>query len=227
MPIAWDNRPDSPRRRNKLQLIRTPRGGKLQGIFLSTEAVGVWTHYYGGRTQPCQQEECEICAHQVTRRHHVYAAIWSPETQKSVLLEMTENAGEELLNRAEQKQSIRGLKFKTHRVNMKPNAPVTLVVMEDASALYQLPPEPDVVEALLIIWHLANDPRYKVKTDPLTRVKPHFRKQKGTNGTGDKKPDQANGLEHPGRLGSANGLHQQGQGPGDLPARSPFEPTDD
>lgn len=227
MAIDWDDRPDTPRLRNKCQLVRTPRGGKIQAVIISTAAQAVWTHYYGGRTQPCSGADCEMCEAQGTRRRHVYVAIWNPDTAKTVMLEVTDTAGVELLLWKQEGRPLRGRMIRTVRLNSRVNAPVEVTIGDDVSAKYQLPPEPEIRDSLRIIWHLAHDPSAYTDAEQGTRVRPHIRRKKATNGANQQEPDQANGLQQPGRLGGTNGVHLEAQSNGRFSPRSTSESTFD
>lgn len=227
MPIYWDDSDDVPEVRNKWQIIRVPRGGKIVCLALSHHVLGVWTHYYGGRTQPCRRDDCKMCVEQGTRRRHLYLGIWNPETGHKNLLELTAAAGFQLLGMKKNDQSVRGRKLTLTRVNKRINSPIQVEIGEDYSGKYQLPTEPAIAESLRIIWHLTTDATFYDQLPEGTPVRPHIRRKKATDGANSKEPDQAHGLQQPGRLGGTNGVHLEAQGNGRFSPRSSSEPTFD
>lgn len=225
MPIAWDYDDDVPALRNLWQLIRCPRKGRLNAMVISTYCEAVWTHYYGGRTQPCRGEDCQMCREQGTRRRHIYVGIWHPESNDRNLLEITDRAGKIFLDRRKDKASSRGHRISIERTGPKANSPVLLTFGENIGAKYVIPPEPDIRACLRVIWHMTNDPDAYTDAEKTSFVRGHHRKKGDENGASAAKPNGDLRSKLPGRPGSINRLHEPERENGHLPPSSSSEPA--
>lgn len=61
MPTFSHNVPDDPRGPS-FPIIRTPIGKPIAAIVTSLNLVGCYTHYWKGRTVPCEGSGCRLCA---------------------------------------------------------------------------------------------------------------------------------------------------------------------
>lgn len=60
MPTFSDNVPDDPRGPS-FPIVRTPLGRPLVAIVTSPNLVGCYTHFFHGRTIPCEGSGCRLC----------------------------------------------------------------------------------------------------------------------------------------------------------------------
>lgn len=227
MAIRWDNSHDTQRRSNKWQLRRTPQGGKLKGLILTDQPLGVWTHYYGGRTVPCESEACPACIDGQNPRKHWYVAQWDPTRDDRWILELTDRGADELILQVSKGARLRGRHLTTYRTNSRANGPVEAVLGEDHSSRYQLPPAPDIRQALLIIWGIETPDNPITGERGTVRVRGYRRRKGNDHGTNQPPNAGTNGTQQPGRLGSTHGLHEQAAENGRVPEESTFEPSHD
>lgn len=69
MPTFTRNVPDDPRGPS-FPIVRTPPAKPLIGIITSEDLVGCYTHYYKGRTVPCDGKACQQCIDKVGIHHY-------------------------------------------------------------------------------------------------------------------------------------------------------------
>jgi hypothetical protein len=164
MPTFRNNLPTSARTEN-LKLRRVPPRGPLQAIILSTELTVVDTHYWRGRTCPCERElnpegftiddsNCEACQHKQGYRPHVYVACWDPRAEIRFLLEITPHAAKPLADYIADRGTLRGCSIYATRPKGKENAAVTITTAPVNQSITRLPNPPDVPAALAILWRL-------------------------------------------------------------------------
>lgn len=148
-----DTPPKDPRG-NSLELKRCPTMRPFQGIILSDGLIGTNTHYYKGRTIPCDSEGCPACGDGLPWRWHCWVPLFSPSTQVSVLFEMTARCAETCQAYRETYGSLRGAWMKAQRANSSPNSKVHLSLTPADLREIKLPECPDVLGALSIIWNI-------------------------------------------------------------------------
>ena len=59
--VNWMNNPPDDQNQLSFRIIRTPAKGKITGIVLSPEPLGVLLHFWHGRSVPCDPRRCEAC----------------------------------------------------------------------------------------------------------------------------------------------------------------------
>lgn len=225
--IEWTNDPGEQGTRNRWHIQRVGRAGQIMGIFVATAHVGVFTHYVSNRTQPCRGDDCEGCRAKQRREWHAYIPVFNASKNVQFMLELTARAAEPIIAHVNAGKSLRGWTFKAWRIGPKINSPVDVQLIADESAKYQLPSPPNIIECLLKTWRLQDDPTARIAAPKTTTVREHKRR-KDTSHEGSEKLVQANGTEHPGGLGSANGVHQPTEKiTGRISPSAPTEPTID
>lgn len=152
---TFTNQPPPDPRGHSLPLMRTPTGRPLTGIVTSADLVGTPTHYWHGRTVPCDVENCEPCQNGMPWRWHGYVSAFQPTDALHFLYEFTARASEAFTKYRDAYASLRGCLFQARRVNMAPNARVTIRTQPADLAKVTLPQPPDLVRCLSIIWNIA------------------------------------------------------------------------
>jgi len=188
---TFSNCPPSDERAYALPLARTPANGKLRGIITTNDLVGCATHWFGGRTVPCEDTECKACLEGVPWRWHSYVAAILSNTRLHVLLEFTAQATESLINYRTAHGTLRGCLIDCHRHRNRHNGRVIVATDTADLEIVKLPPEPNVIKALSIIWNL---PAPQMDATELCREHPRITFTK-PNGKTNTKKEKSNGKQ--------------------------------
>lgn len=151
---AWTNTPPSPAAPRSLTLLRCPAGKTLSLISTSSDLIGCATHYWAGRTQPCEAEHCEPCTKGMPARWHGYLACLDPATRETYIFECTSAAAEKFLEYRNAYGTMRGMHFNARRAKNSANSRLLLQCTPADQARIRLPDEPDVAAILMMIWRL-------------------------------------------------------------------------
>lgn len=171
MPIFSNTPPVDPRGVG-LTLKRCPTYGAITGIVTSSDLLGCPTHFFGGRTVPCETQNCEPCLNGVPWRWHSYCSCWSQSNKIHFLLENTARATEPLVQYRDAHGSLRGCLFRAQRMNARPNARVYIETKPADLEKIHLPDAPDLAKVLSIIWNI---PLPAITKDGNHRNMPHTR----------------------------------------------------
>jgi len=153
----WTNHPPADARGVSLPLRRTPSTGVWAGIITSPNLIGCNTHYYGGRTQPCEAPTCDACLHGVPYRWHAYLGALEARYGTHLILELTSQATDNLYAYLRAHGTLRGCLLECTRVGPRRNGRVVTRCRPADLNGRTLPPPPDLVAALSIIWGLPRD----------------------------------------------------------------------
>ena len=153
MPQFSTDPPQDPRGHG-LPLKRCPTYSAITAIVTSTNLVGCPTHFYGGRTVPCEEKECEPCLNGVPWRWHAYCSAWSPTNKIHFLFESTRRACDPFIQYRDAHGLLRGCLFKAQRMNGRPNARVYIETKPADLEKVTLPTAPDLELVLSIIWNI-------------------------------------------------------------------------
>jgi len=137
-----------------LTLVRVPAGPGRKGIITSTNLVGCYTHWWGGRTQPCEDANCSACKEGMPRRWHAYLAAWTPSPAFHYLLELTRNSIESLMEYHAAQGTLRGCWYEARRAGPARNSRLRLTCRPADLNGLALPQEPNTIACLAIIWSL-------------------------------------------------------------------------
>lgn len=151
----FTNRPPADPRGVALPLLRTPAGRPIAGLITSEDLVGTPTHFFGGRTVPCEVETCEACNNGIPWRWHGYVGLWCPNTRVHSIFEMTAQAVTPLTEWRETNSTLRGAKLVAKRVNSRPNGRVRISLSAIEIGQYAIPEPPNLIRCLAIMWNLA------------------------------------------------------------------------
>jgi len=148
------------------QIRRTPPTKPLEGCITSHELLGCYTHYYRGRTIPCEGSDCPAHADGVPFRWHSWATVFDPRTGDHFLFEVTAKAGDPLILYRKTYNTLRGCHFLAKRIGDKPNGQVIIRTQPADLTKVTLPDPPNVLAILAIIWDLP------LETLTIARVNP-------------------------------------------------------
>jgi hypothetical protein len=155
--ITWSNAPPRGTQEMAWPMLRIPAAGAKGLIILSNDMLGTNTHYYGGRTTPCDGQNCRACEDNSQKRWHGYLAVWMPKAAKKGILEITEAAGDAVAKAAEKRVSLRALSLAAQRVPTKANGKLVLQLTDSEWSPEGLPPAPDLRRILRRMWGLPAD----------------------------------------------------------------------
>lgn len=180
--MNWSNRPPVDTRGKALPLIRTPKGKSLVLIATCENLIGCDTHYWGGRTVPCEAPNCKACDEGQPFRWHGYLGAWDPKENKQYVFEFTNHAAQEFVMYHEKFGTLKGCMFRAERIGASSNAKVQITTKPADLSKIQIPDEPNVVRALRMIWGLPLDaidttarrnqePEVRIKAEPMAKMR--------------------------------------------------------
>ena len=135
-------------------LKRTPADKPLQAIVTAEAMTVTNTHYWGGRTVPCEMPDCEACNASVPYRTHVYVSAFDPKTHVHLIFECTEHAARAFAEYITANSTLRGCYFSAARPKGTKNGQVVITTRPADLTRVSLPSPPDLVQALSVIWRL-------------------------------------------------------------------------
>lgn len=137
-----------------LPIVRTPANGRLILGITCTQMCGCPTHWYGGRTVPCEGENCTACNEGYSWRWHGYVSGLISGTRRHVLAEFTAQASEAIADYHKWQGTLRGAILTATRHKNRHNGRVIVNLTAGDLAKMNLPAEPDIVQTLGKLWNL-------------------------------------------------------------------------
>lgn len=202
----WSNEAPKVERHLAFTLVRTPVDRPLQAIITSDDLLGCNTHYWGGRTLPCEAPDCKACNDASPFRWHAYFACIDPKSRHHFLFECTARAAIAFEQYRAAHGTLRGCWFKALRPKARRNSKVDIETKPADLTKIQLPDPPDIIKAMSVIWQL---PGASLPTSPglggAPMVRPAKRvlqRMRGENPTPDQPETlgdiiaKANGSQH-------------------------------
>lgn len=160
----YSNVPPKDPRGYALPIVRTPAGRKFRATITSPDIIGCNTHFWGGKTVPCEAPECEACRNGVPFRWHAYCSAILHPNNLHVVYETTALAAENLVLYRKSHATLRGCLIEAYRWRGAANGRIIIHCEPSAQAPDTLPTPPDLTKCLAIIWQL---PEAQVSTqDP-------------------------------------------------------------
>jgi len=150
----WTDHVPSNATKYGFDLRRTPPDRPLTAIIISPDLIGCHTHFYGGRTIPCEQTDCPACADNMPSRWHAYVACWDPRTQETFIFETTAKGAQPLENYRDSFGTLRGCLFLAARPKRRKNAKVEIATKTADLTRITLPPPIDIMRAMAVIWQI-------------------------------------------------------------------------
>ncbi len=137
-----------------LPLMRCPTKGKLIAIVTSDDLTGCKTHFWGGRTVPCEDLECAACPEGVPWRWHSYLSAFLPTKGLHFIFESTARATEPFIQYRQAHGSLRGCLFQATRATSRSNSRVNIQTKPADLSVLQLPEAPQIPLVLATIWNM-------------------------------------------------------------------------
>ena len=162
---TWSNKLPSEKKHMGYDIRRTPQASPLQAIITCNELLVCDTHYWGGRTLPCERIQqnpdgsitagnCAACNEAMPYRTHTYVSAFDCKTREHFIFECTAHAARPLADYREANKSLRGCIFRASRPKCLKNAKVVIETNAANLAKVNLPDAPDLILALSTIWRL-------------------------------------------------------------------------
>jgi len=161
MPVFSHKLPPNSKR-NGYDLKRTPTDKPLRGLITCDELTICPTHYWGGRTVPCEGPLCKACQENSPIRHHVYISLLESDTHDHVLFECTSKAAVTLDDYRTAHGTLKGCEIKAYRPKRIKNGRVEIIARPYDLTNVRLPAAPNIPVALCVIWQI---PSTAINTD--------------------------------------------------------------
>lgn len=175
----FSNGPPDDSRGQALPLRRCPPNRPLTAVITCDDLVGCPTHFFGGRTVPCEVENCKPCLEGISWRWHGYVSAYLIKAKLHFLFEMTARCAEVLIQYRQAHGSLRGCLFEATRPSGNANGRVYMQTKPIDLEGIPVPRPPDLPKLLSMIWNLpARDAEIN------GRVKDHPRMQVHSTGNG-------------------------------------------
>jgi len=155
--IRWGPPPDR-RLPHKIPIEAAPKDGSVLYFWsLSCDILGVFTHWWEGRSIPCIGRDqgcvCGVRNIWVATRWRGYLAAWHDEWERFFIAEVTDQAVRESKSVCDLAfEDLRGRKFALRRLGKNRNAKVQIELCSTKRLEYELPAAFDLREALARIW---------------------------------------------------------------------------
>lgn len=169
MPNYTRNIPDAPSGPS-LPIRRTPAYSPLVAIITTDDLIGTYTHYYKGRTVPCESPDCEPCQNGMPYRWHAYVAAWETKTGLHFIFEVTAAGAEPFIDYRDHHGTLRGCLFSARRLKQQPNGRVLIQTKPADLREIRLPKSPDMSKCLSILWSLSETRTQPVQHEPEKRT---------------------------------------------------------
>lgn len=157
MAINWSNHVPRDPRGQAFPLKRTPANGKLVAAITCEHLTGCDTHFYGGKTMPCERPDCEACNNGMPFRWHGYISAIQATTRLHFIFEFTAQAADYFDQYDKAHGTLRGCRFEAWRLHHRPNGRVIIQCKPLDQQEHQLPKPPNVPNCMAIIWNLPTD----------------------------------------------------------------------
>lgn len=153
-----------------LPIKRTPAYTKLKAIVTSTDLLGCYTHYWHGRTQPCEAPNCEPCENGMPYRWHAYLAAMETQNALHFIFEVTATGAEPFITYRDAHGTLRGCLFQAERWRQKANGRILIQTKPADLTEIQLPDAPNMVTCLATLWSLPMGNNKTTKRSPEKRT---------------------------------------------------------
>jgi hypothetical protein len=150
----WSHDLPSPTTHRGYDLRRTPPDRPLTAIITSEEFHVCFTHYWGGRTVPCEKPDCDACNALSPARAHVYVSAFDPRTHEHFLFECTAAAADAFRAWRHTYGTMRGCYFQASRPKRRRNAKVEIITKPCDLTKVSIPKAPNVPYAMSVIWQI-------------------------------------------------------------------------
>lgn len=146
-------------------LKRTPANGALQGIVTCEDVLVCDTHFFRGRTTPCERtyndegktvddSACQPCREKIGFRTHVYVSVFDTKKREHFIFECTGVAAKAFSDYKASNGTLRGCILYASRPKGTKNSKVFIETNTANLQKMPLPNPPDMQKALCVIWRI-------------------------------------------------------------------------
>lgn len=179
---TWSSELPSEAKHMGFKIKRTPANSPIQGIITCDDLLVCDTHYWGGRTVPCERPDCPACNESIPYRTHVYVSAFAPKAGEHFIFECTAHAAKPLAEYRAATDTLRGCIFNAIRPKGHKNAQVVIETNTANLGRLHLPSAPNLILALSVIWRLPltglaiehqrhHSPEVKTRKAPLDQMR--------------------------------------------------------
>ena len=162
---TWSNQLPTKKKHMGFDIIRTPQSRPIQAIITCDDILVCDTHFWGGRTLPCERKHqeqdgtlsagnCSACNGSVPFRSHVYVSAIDCKSRDHFIFECTAFAAKPLSEYREATGTLRGCVFHAIRPKGQPNSRVVIETNTMNLTKIKLADPPNLKLALTTIWRL-------------------------------------------------------------------------
>jgi len=151
---TWSTATPTSAKHMGFDLVRTPIDQPLRAIITAADFVGCDTHFWGGRTVPCERPDCPACGQGMPYRWHAYISCILSKTHDHVIFECTQLAAKSFEAYKIAHGTLRGCLFTASRPKKASNSKVCLCTHPADLTQLVLPDPPDLIKILSVIWQL-------------------------------------------------------------------------
>jgi hypothetical protein len=146
-------------------LKRTPAAATLRGIITCDTLTTCDTHFYHGRTTPCERiindngrtiddSYCAPCQAKQPWRSHAYVSLFDTRAREHFILELTDAAAQPLEEYYKANGTLRGCAIQAWRPKAAANAKVQVICSPANLQSNPIPAAPNIIAALCVIWRV-------------------------------------------------------------------------
>lgn len=168
---SWSNTPPTEASKPGFPLLRVPRGTRTTYLCTADDLVGCYTHFWGGRTVPCEDNDCKACHEGIPARWHAYLSVLEAGTLRHSLLETTAGPALTLCEYRNTYRTLRGCRILAYRTGSGINGRINFHCTPADLSKVAMPPAPDVLRLLATVWRL-KVPEINITTATQTRRRP-------------------------------------------------------
>ncbi len=190
---TWSNQLPTKEKHMGFDIIRTPQSRPIQAIITCEDLLVCDTHFWGGRTMPCERKkqeldgtitagDCSACNNAVPFRTHVYVSAIDCKSRDHFIYECTAYAAKPLSEYREATGTLRGCVLHARRPKGLPNSRVVIETGTANLSKMNLANPPNIILALTTIWRLPldgmaiddqrdRDPKVVARKRPLDRMR--------------------------------------------------------
>lgn len=157
--MAFRLDPNPPDPTPHLHVTRLKAGGRFRGWILSAAIWGVWTHWTGRFSVPCQQNgtPCPRETHKLPQRWKGYLHVQDPDKEVSTLIELTPESAREVMAQASLTGNLRGCMIELQRGEKANNSRLIARLLIRHHNPDDLPAAVDPEPTLRHLWGMGND----------------------------------------------------------------------
>lgn len=152
--MAYRRDPNPPPPNPHLHVTRLRAGQTFQGWILSQEIEGVWTHWDGRRSLPCEQNgaPCPADRHRLPQRWKGYLHCLPLDGEVTTVVELTAEAARQIKSQSSNLSRLRGNLLELQRGKKSNNSRLTARLLVHHHNPSELPGAKDPIPSLEHLW---------------------------------------------------------------------------